>query len=143
MLTRMTLDEMNAFSEGTMMEQLGIVFTEIGEDYLCASMPVDHRTKQPAGLLHGGASVALAETLGSMGSMSLVDLKNQSIVGVEVNANHIRKTTDGHVHGKATIIMRSRKLHVWEIKIFNDAGALTCLSRLTIMVLEKQPNEQA
>lgn len=138
MLTRMTLDEMNALSAGTLMEQLGIIYTEIGPDYLCGSMPVDHRTKQPAGLLHGGASAALAETLGSMGSMSVIDLEKQTIVGVEVNANHVRKVIQGLVHGKAMLIMRSRKLHVWEIRIYNDANALVCLARLTIMVLEKK-----
>ena len=138
MLTNMTLEAMNAHSEGTMMIQLGIVYTEIGPDFLCGTMPVDHRTKQPAGLLHGGASAALAETLGSMGSMSIIDLEKQSIVGIEINANHIRSVKAGHVHGKATLIMRSRKLHVWEIRIINDNGQLVCLSRLTIMVLEKE-----
>jgi 1,4-dihydroxy-2-naphthoyl-CoA hydrolase len=138
MLTTMTPEAMNALSEGTMMKQLGIVFTEIGADYLCGSMPVDHRTKQPAGLLHGGASAALAETLGSMGSMSIVNLETQAIVGIEINANHIRSVREGFVHGKASLIMRSRKLHVWEIKISNDAGNLICLSRLTIMVLDKE-----
>ncbi|KAF0199865.1 MAG: hypothetical protein FD166_293 [Bacteroidetes bacterium] len=138
MLTNMSLETMNAHSEGTMMKQLGIVYTEIGNDYLCGSMPVDHRTKQPAGLLHGGASAALAETLGSMGSMSIIDLEKQSIVGIEINANHIRSVKEGFVHGKASLIMRSRKLHVWEIRITNDGGHLVCLSRLTIMVLEKE-----
>lgn len=138
MLTTMTLEAMNALSEGTMMKQLGIVFTEIGPDYLCGSMPVDDRTRQPAGLLHGGASAALAETLGSMGSMSIVDLGKHAIVGIEINANHIRSAREGFVHGKASLIMRSRKLHVWEIRISNDAGNLICLSRLTIMVLDKE-----
>ncbi len=137
MLTTMTIEAMNALSEGTLMKQLGIVFTEIGPDYLCGSMPVDSRTKQPAGLLHGGASAALAETLGSMGSMSIVDTTKQAIVGIEINANHIRSVTKGLVYGKATLVMRSRKLHVWEIRISNDAGNLICLSRLTIMVLDK------
>lgn len=138
MLTTMTLETMNAHSKGTMMEHLGIVYTEIGPDYLCGSMPVDHRTKQPAGLLHGGASAALAETLGSMGSMSIIDPEKQSIVGIEINANHIRSMREGYVHGKASLIMRSRKLHVWEIRITNSGGQLVCLSRLTIMVLEKE-----
>jgi len=129
---------MNAMSEGTMMKQLGIEYTEIGPDFLCGSMPVDHRTKQPAGLLHGGASAALAETLGSMGSMSMIDMKKQSIVGIEINANHIRSVREGYVYGKATLIMKTRKLHVWEIRINNDAGNLVCLSRLTIMVLDKE-----
>lgn len=137
MLTTMTIEAMNALSEGTLMKQLGIVFTEIGPDYLCGTMPVDQRTKQPAGLLHGGASAALAETLGSMGSMSIVDTEKQAIVGIEINANHIRSVTEGIVYGKATLIMRSRKLHVWEIRISNEAGNLVCLSRLTIMVLDK------
>lgn len=138
MLTTMSLETMNAHSEGTMMKHLGIVYTEIGPDYLCGSMPVDHRTKQPAGLLHGGASAALAETLGSMGSMSIIDLQKQTIVGIEINANHIRSVRDGFVHGKASLIMRSRKLHVWEIRITNDGGSLVCLSRLTIMVLDSE-----
>ena len=141
MLTKMTLDEMNALSAGTLMEHLGIVYTEIGSDYLCGTMPVDHRTKQPAGLLHGGASAALAETLGSMGSLSFIDLEKQTIVGIEINANHIRKVTEGLVHGKATLIMKSRKLHIWEIRIQNDTDHLVCLSRLTIMVLEKRTDE--
>ncbi|NTW25640.1 MAG: hotdog fold thioesterase [Lentimicrobium sp.] len=137
MLTTMTIEAMNALSEGTLMKQLGIIFTEIGPDYLCGTMPVDQRTKQPAGLLHGGASAALAETLGSMGSMSIVDLNKQAIVGIEINANHIRSMKEGIAYGKATLVMRSRKLHVWEIKISNEAGNLVCLSRLTIMVLDK------
>jgi 1,4-dihydroxy-2-naphthoyl-CoA hydrolase len=142
MLTTMSLETMNAHSEGTMMKHLGIVYTEIGPDYLCGSMPVDHRTKQPAGLLHGGASAALAETLGSMGSMSIIDLHKQTIVGIEINANHIRSVRDGFVHGKASLIMRSRKLHVWEIRITNDGGNLVCLSRLTIMVLDSETSKK-
>lgn len=135
MLTTMSLDAMNAMSTGTLMEQLGIVYTEVGPDYLCASMPVDHRTVQPAGLLHGGASAALAETLGSMGSVAIAGNK-QAVVGIEINANHVRKATSGHVHGKATLLMRSRRLHVWDIRITNDAGETVCISRLTVMVLE-------
>jgi len=137
MLTTIPLETMNALSEGTLMQQLGIVYTEIGPDYLCGTMPVDHRTKQPAGLLHGGASAALAETLGSMGSLSLVDTNRQAIVGIELNASHVRSVTEGLVHGKATLVSRSRKLHVWDIRITNNAGKLVCLSRLTIMVIEK------
>ena len=129
----MTVDSMNASSKGTLMEQLGIVYTELGEDYVCGTMPVDHRTKQPAGLLHGGASVALAESLGSMGSAAIA--KNpRAIVGIEVNANHVRKATSGLVHGRAVLVVRSRRLHVWEIKIHNDQNELVCLSRLTVMV---------
>jgi len=140
MLTNMSLEAMNAMSAGTLMEQLGIIYTEVGPDYICGTMPVDHRTVQPAGLLHGGASAALAETLGSMGSVAIMGRKH-AIVGIEINANHIRKVKDGHVHGKATLVMRSRRLHIWEVKIHNDAGALVCLSRLTIMVIEQEENK--
>ncbi|MGV8111548.1 MAG: hotdog fold thioesterase [Lentimicrobium sp.] len=140
MLTNMSLEAMNAMSAGTLMEQLGIIYTEVGPDYICGTMPVDHRTVQPAGLLHGGASTALAETLGSMGSVAIMGRKH-AIVGIEINANHIRKVKEGHVHGKATLVMRSRRLHIWEVKIHNDAGALVCLSRLTIMVIEQEENK--
>ncbi|MEA5110835.1 putative esterase [bioreactor metagenome] len=140
MLTNMSLEAMNAMSAGTLMEQLGIIYTEVGPDYICGTMPVDHRTVQPAGLLHGGASAALAETLGSMGSVAIMGRKH-AIVGIEINANHIRKVKEGHVHGKATLVMRSRRLHIWEVKIHNDAGALVCLSRLTIMVIEQEENK--
>lgn len=129
---------MNELSRGTLMESLGIIYTEVGPDYLAGIMPVDERTKQPAGLLHGGASAAFAETLGSMGSMSLINNETQAIVGIEINATHVRKATSGIVSGKATLISRSRKLHVWEIKIINEEGSLVCISRLTVMVIEKK-----
>lgn len=138
LLTQMPLSTMNELSRGTLMESLGIKYTEIGPDYLVGIMPVDERTKQPAGLLHGGASAAFAETLGSMGSMSLINIETQSIVGIEINATHVRKAKGGVVTGKATIISRSRKLHVWEIKITNEEDSLLCISRLTVMVIEKK-----
>ena len=133
----MTLEAMNALSKGTLMEQLGIVYTGIGPDFICGSMPVDHRTKQPAGLLHGGASAALAESLGSMGSVAITN-NTKSIVGIEVNANHIRKVESGQVHGRATLLTRSRRLHVWEIRIQNDDHELVCISRLTILLLSNE-----
>jgi 1,4-dihydroxy-2-naphthoyl-CoA hydrolase len=135
---RMTLAELNALSVGNMGEHLGIEFTETGDDYLCGRMPVDHRTKQPMGLLHGGASAAFAETLGSVGSVMLVNPETHSIVGVEINANHLRKVTEGYVYGRATLVLRSRKLHVWDIRITNEENELVCLSRLTVMVLERR-----
>lgn len=138
MSSTLTLDEMNALSAGTLGESLGIEFTEKGSDFLCGRMPVDHRTRQPMGLLHGGASAALAETLGSMGSLMLVNPDTHSIVGVEINANHLRKVTEGYVEGRATLVMRTRKLHVWDIRISNSVGELVCLSRLTVMVLERR-----
>jgi 1,4-dihydroxy-2-naphthoyl-CoA hydrolase len=135
---RMTLVELNALSVGNMGEHLGIELTETGDDYLCGRMPVDHRTKQPMGLLHGGASAAFAETLGSVGSVMLVNPETHSIVGVEINANHLRKVTEGYVYGRATLVLRSRKLHVWDIRITNEENELVCLSRLTVMVLERR-----
>ena len=134
----MTLAELNALSAGNMGEHLGIELTEAGEDYLCGKMPVDFRTKQPMGLLHGGASAAFAETLGSVGSLMLVNPETHTIVGIEINANHLRKATHGFVYGKATLLMRSRKLHVWEIKISNEEQELVCISRLTVMILERR-----
>jgi 1,4-dihydroxy-2-naphthoyl-CoA hydrolase len=137
MLKQIPLSDLNAMNEGTMMKVLGIEYTALGADYICARMPVDDRTKQPAGLLHGGASAALAETLGSMGSVLMIDNETQAIVGIEINANHLRKMKDGYVHGKATLIANSRKLHVWEIRISDERERLVCLSRLTVMVIEK------
>ena len=132
----MTLAEMNALSVGNMGEHLGIEFTESGNDYLCGKMPVDYRTKQPMGLLHGGASAAFAETLGSVASLMLVNPETHSVVGVEINANHLRKVTNGYVYGKALLVSRSKRLHVWDIRITNDENELVCISRLTVMVLE-------
>lgn len=134
----MTLDEMNRLSKGTLVENLGIIYTEQGEDYLMGTMPVDERTRQPLGLLHGGASAAFAETLGSMASLTLVNPETHSIVGIEINATHVRKATSGIVTGKATLVSRSRKLHVWDIRISNKEGQTTCISRLTVMVITKK-----
>lgn len=135
---KITLAELNALSVGNMGEHLGIEFTEAGDDYLCGKMPVDHRTKQPMGLLHGGASAAFAETLGSVGSVMQVNPETHSIVGVEINASHLRKVTEGYVYGRATLVLRSQKLHVWDIRITNGDNELVCLSRLTVMVLERR-----
>ncbi len=124
--------------KGNMGEHLGIEFLEIGEDYLLAKMPVDHRTKQPLGLLHGGASVVLAETMGSVGAMLTVDPSKFYCVGLEVNANHIKSATNGFVYGKATPIHVGRKTQVWEIKISTEGGQLVCASRITMVVLERK-----
>lgn len=138
MLKQISLSELNAMNTGTLTQHLGIEFTELGPDYICARMPVDHRTKQSAGLLHGGASAALAETLGSIGSVLMINNKTQAIVGIEINANHLRKVKEGFVIGKATLVANSRKLHVWEIRISNERNRLVCLSRLTVMVIDNQ-----
>lgn len=133
----MTVEILNSFSVNTMGEHLGIVFTEIGDDYLLAEMPVDHRTRQPAGLLHGGASVALAETLGSVaGFFTLKDPQKYSVVGVEINANHLKAVTSGKVTGKVTPVRIGKNIQVWNIEIKNDKEQLVCISRLTTMTVK-------
>lgn len=134
----MTLEEMNAMIPGTLMESLGIVFTEYREGYIRGTMPVDHRTIQPAGLLHGGASAALAESLGSMGSLALINRDCQAIVGIEINASHLRKATSGIVTGEAELLARSPRLHVWDIRITDEKQRLICRSRLSVMVIDKK-----
>jgi 1,4-dihydroxy-2-naphthoyl-CoA hydrolase len=124
--------------KGTMVENLGIEFLETGDDYLKARMPVDHRTRQPMGLLHGGASVALAETLGSIGAYLCVDPLKYVCVGLEINANHIRGVRSGWVYGLARPLHIGRTTHVWEIKITDEEDKLVCISRITIAILDRQ-----
>ena len=131
---RKTVDEMNAWGAGTAVSHLGIVVTEFGEDFIRATMPVDARTKQPFGLLHGGASVLLAETLGSMAANLCLDDPSRQAVGVEINANHVRAVTDGLVTGTARPVHVGRALQVWEIRVEDGNGQLACVSRLTLMV---------
>jgi len=132
-----SLDKINAFCQHTLAETLGIEFTDYGDKFICGKMPVDHRTHQPFGLLHGGASVALAETLGSVGASLQIDIEKQTCVGLEINANHIKSVRSGFVHGQATALHIGHKTQVWEIKINDDAGSLVCISRLTIAVLDR------
>jgi 1,4-dihydroxy-2-naphthoyl-CoA hydrolase len=134
-----SLDELNASSGGTMMQPLDIVFTELGADFLRASMPVDARTHQPYGLLHGGASVTLAETVGSTASHMCIDTQRSICVGQEINANHLRAVRSGRVTATARPIHVGSRSHVWGIEIVNEAGSLVCISRLTMAVLER-PN---
>ena len=129
-----TPEALNALSRGTAMEPLGIVFTEIGADYLRGTMPVDARTRQPYGLLHGGASVLLAETLGSTAGGLCVD-EGQGVVGIEINANHLTGVRQGHVTGTARPLHVGRSTHVWEIRIEDERGHLACVSRLTLAVI--------
>ena len=129
-----SLEALNAMSRGTAMEPLGIVFTEIGADFLRATMPVDARTHQPYGLLHGGASVLLAETLGSTAGMLSVD-EGQGVVGIEINANHLRGVREGLVTGTVRALHTGRSTQVWEIRIEDPAGKLVCVSRLTVAVI--------
>jgi len=131
------LETLNAGGASTLMGPLGIEFTEIGEDFIRGTMPVDARTHQPFGLLHGGASVALAETLGSMGANMCVDSSRYLCVGQEINANHLKSVRSGHVTGTARPLHVGTRSQVWSIEIVNDSGALVCVSRLTIAVIPR------
>jgi len=133
----LSVSELNAGRAGTLLEHLGIEFTEIGADYIRATMPVDARTRQPYGLLHGGASVALAETLGSMGAAMCVDAKEYQCVGQEINANHVRSARSGSVTGTARPVHLGGRTQIWSIEIVNEAGKLICISRLTVAVIRR------
>ena len=131
-----SVDALNALSPGTAMAPLGIVFTEVGPDYLRATIPVDARTRQPYGLLHGGASVLLAETLGSSAGMLCAD-EDSLVVGIEINANHLRGVREGTVTGTARPLHLGRSTQVWEIRIEDEAGRPVCVSRLTLAVVAR------
>ena len=124
--------------QNTMTSTIGIEITDIGDDFICGKMPVDERTTQPFGLLHGGASVALAETLGSIGGGIKVYNNNETVVGIEINANHLKSARDGWVYGKATPIRIGKKIQVWNIEIINEDDDLICVSRLTLAVIPKK-----
>ena len=132
-----TIDDLNARSEGTIVEQLGIEFLELGDDYIKARMPVDQRTLQPAGMLHGGASVVLAETLGSVAAFLCEDPAERHCVGLEVNANHVRSVRSGFVYGTVRPLHIGSSTQLWEIKITDENDRLVCISRLTMAVLNK------
>jgi 1,4-dihydroxy-2-naphthoyl-CoA hydrolase len=135
--SRRTLEELNGNRDGTLIANLGILFTEIGDDFVRGTMPVDTRTVQPYGLLHGGASVALAETLGSMGAAMCVDADEYQVVGQEINANHVRAARSGLVTGTARALHLGGRTHVWSIEIVNDAQKLVCISRITMAVIKR------
>lgn len=130
--------EANALRKGTLIDHLGIVVTEAGDDWLRGTMPVDARTRQPFGLLHGGASVALAETLGSMAGGYCVDPATTMVVGLEINANHLRAVREGTVTGTARALHVGRSTQVWEIRIEDEAGRPVCVSRLTLAVVPRR-----
>jgi 1,4-dihydroxy-2-naphthoyl-CoA hydrolase len=134
-----TPDQLNPLSKNTMGEHLGMEITEVGEDYLRGRMPVDHRTRQPYGLLHGGASVALAETLGSVASAFVVDRSKYDCVGLEINANHLRGVREGFVTGTARPVHLGKTTHVWDIRIHDEREKLVCISRLTVAIIKRQP----
>ena len=132
------LKRINDGIQNTMTSTIGIEITDIGDDFICGKMPVDERTTQPFGLLHGGASVALAETLGSIGGGIEVYNNNETVVGIEINANHLKSARDGWVYGKATPIRIGKKIQVWNIEITNENDNLICVSRLTLAVIPKK-----
>lgn len=129
-----TIEALNMINENTLGSHLGIFITEVGKDYIKATMPVDHRTKQPMGLLHGGASVVLSETVGSIAGVLIVDdITKETIVGVEINANHLKAVRKGHVHSITKPIRIGKTIQVWNTEIYNDEGDLVCVSKLTTM----------
>lgn len=136
-LKPVNVNDLNQYQQQTLVTHLGIRYTEVGEDYLKATMPVDARTKQPAGILHGGASAALAETLGSTGANLVVDRTKTLCVGLELNCNHIRAMREGQVTGTARPLHVGRTTQVWEIKITDDQDRLVCVSRITMAVLDR------
>jgi 1,4-dihydroxy-2-naphthoyl-CoA hydrolase len=137
------IDKLNRLASNTMNELIGIHFVEVGENYLKASMPVDNRTKQAYGLLHGGASVTLAETVGSVASVMVVDPELYYCVGVEINANHLRSIKEGLVIATALPLHIGLSSHVWEIKIVDKNEKLVCVSRLTVYVKNLRPKTGA
>ena len=132
-----SIDQINASTRDTLVDTLGMRVIEIGDDFIRGSMPVDARTRQPFGLLHGGASVALAETLGSLAGNLCLDSAREVAVGLDINANHIRAITQGVVTGTARVLHIGRATQVWEIRIEDEKQRLVCISRLTLSVVPK------
>lgn len=133
-----TTESLNKLSSNTMVSHLGIEFTRIGDDFIEAKMPVDTRTQQPLGLLHGGASVTLAETLGSIAATCCIDRNTQYCVGLDINANHVKSAKSGYVIGTTKPIHIGKRTHVWEIRIVNEQKELICISRITMAVIDKR-----
>ena len=133
-----TPEQINRWAPGTIVERIGIEFTEVGEDYLKARMPVDARTVQPARILHGGASVVLAETLGSVAAYLCIDPSQKTAVGLDVNANHVRAVREGHVTGMATPLHLGASTHIWQINIHDEPQRLVCTARITMAILDKK-----
>lgn len=139
MLKKVELEKVNALNRNTLMEQLGIECVEIGEDYVVSTMPVDHRTHQPMGLLHGGASAALIESIGSMGSVLLIDPEKEIPVGLEINANHVGGVKSGKVKAIGKVVHAGKKTHVWQVDIFDmTTNKLICTGRLTVMIIPRK-----
>ncbi len=138
-LKKVPLEKVNAMSKNTLMEQLGIECVEIGNDYVISRMPVDHRTHQPMGLLHGGASAALIESIGSMGSTLLIDLEKEQPVGLEINCNHVGGVREGYVRATGKIVHAGKRTHLWQVDIHEEGtNRLVCTGRLTVMIIERK-----
>lgn len=134
----LSVEKLKPLGSNTMAEYLGIEWVEVGEDFLKIKMPVDHRTIQPYGLLHGGASCVLAETVGSVASAMVIDHSAFICVGLEINANHVRGVRQGYVTATATPLHLGNSTHVWDIRINDEKGRLVCVSRLTVAILKRQ-----
>ncbi|GIZ09889.1 hotdog fold thioesterase [Flavobacterium sp. UMI-01] len=134
------LAKCNALTKNTLMETLGIEYVDVAEEYLVARMKVDSGVHQPMGLLHGGASVALAESVGSTASYLFVDREKQEVRGIEIAANHLKSIREGYVYGTAKLIHKGRTIHLWEIKITDEQGNLISLCKLSNIVLDKKAN---
>ncbi|WP_052324081.1 hotdog fold thioesterase [Flavihumibacter sp. ZG627] len=137
----LNIEQLRLLSTDTMGDHLGIEWIEVGPDYISARMPVDHRTRQPYGLLHGGASVALAETLGSVGAAMSVDSSKFIAVGMEINANHVKSARSGYVIGTTRALHRGATSQVWEIRIEDEQGKLICISRITVTILKRKDRD--
>ena len=134
----LSIEKFSQIGKNTMTEFLGIEFSELGDNYIKGKMPVEERTRQPYGLLHGGASCVLAETLGSVASAMVIDHKKFLCVGLEINANHIRGVREGKVTGIVTPLHLGASTHVWDIKIYDESEKLTCVSRLTVAIIPRR-----
>ncbi len=134
--TEATPDQINQLAPRTIVERIGIEFVEVGHDYLKARMPVDERTVQPTRILHGGASVVLAETLGSVAAYLCIDPALKTAVGLDINANHVRSVSEGHVIGKATPLHLGHSTHIWQISIHDAHERLVCIARITMAILD-------
>jgi len=132
------LDALNQTRQNTAVSHMGIEFSAIGDDWLEATMPVDYHTKQPAGILHGGATALLAETIGSVASVLIVDWPRQQAVGIELNISHLRSVSQGVVIGRATAIRIGRRTHVWDIRVRDEEDRLISVARLTMAILNRE-----
>ena len=138
-LKNVPLELINSKSNNTLVATLGIECIEIGENFIVLKMPVDRRTHQPMGILHGGASAALIETVGSMGSTLLIDLEKEGPVGLEINCNHVRSVKSGLVLATGTLVHCGRRTHVWQVNIHEEGTKrLICTGRLTVMIIDKE-----